>query len=328
MQKVSELVSSSIGDTLTNIKTWKNVMYNVLENGLLGDGVTDDTASLQTLINTAIAAGRKNIFFPHTDTGGQYFVTALTNDNQVEFIGDNASFVGGYSGIISDLGSIANKVSKSGDTMTGDLDMNNHALSNLAKLNIKGQAGLTIESDAITVTQTYHAIDTEGGAANDDLSTINGGAVNDILIIRPADSSRKITIRPQVGNIYSTDNAPIPLYSSASLLTLVKFGGNSWAVVGGSGWNRNNNPATFAASGQQQFDSGFIVKWGLVTGVAHGDKITFPTAFPTACRLALGEVSSNGPAAVGITGLSTTGFNVSFSDSSTGRAVYYIAVGN
>src|SRR5690242_7357004 len=107
MQKVSELVSKNIGDTLTNIKTWKNVMYNVLENGLVGDGVTNDTAALQALINTAIAAGRRTIFFPHTPTGGQYFVTSLTNDNQVDFIGDNSSFVGGYIGTIQNMGAIS-----------------------------------------------------------------------------------------------------------------------------------------------------------------------------------------------------------------------------
>lgn len=106
MQRVNEIVSSNIGDYITNKKTWGNVMYNVLEHGLIGDGTTNDTAALQTLINTAIAAGRKSIFFPHTTTGGQYFVTALTNADQVVFFGDNASFVGGYAGIIHQIGDI------------------------------------------------------------------------------------------------------------------------------------------------------------------------------------------------------------------------------
>lgn len=104
MQKVSTLVSKDIGDTLTNIRTWSGVMYNVLNQGLVGGGTTDDTAALQTLINTAIAAGRKAIFFPH-GTNGQYRVTALTNADQVVFFGDNASFVGGYIGHIFQIGS-------------------------------------------------------------------------------------------------------------------------------------------------------------------------------------------------------------------------------
>lgn len=107
MERVSEMVSSSIGDYLTNRKAWGPVMYNVLENKLVGDGVTDDTAALQTLVNKAIEAGRKAIFFPHTPSGGQYYVTSLTNADQVMFFGDNSSFVGGYSGVIRQLGDLA-----------------------------------------------------------------------------------------------------------------------------------------------------------------------------------------------------------------------------
>lgn len=103
MQKVSTLVSKDIGNTLTNIRTWGGVMYNVLDNGLVGGGTIDDTAALQTLINAAIAAGRKAIFFPH-GANGQYRVTALTDADQVVFFGDNASFVGGYTGTIIQMG--------------------------------------------------------------------------------------------------------------------------------------------------------------------------------------------------------------------------------
>lgn len=106
MQRVSALVSTDIGDYLTNVKTW-GMMYNVLENGLVGDGTTDDTAALQALINKAIAAGRRTIFFPHTPSGGRYYVTALTNASQVDFIGDNCTFVGGYTGTITNLGAPA-----------------------------------------------------------------------------------------------------------------------------------------------------------------------------------------------------------------------------
>jgi len=101
------MLSSSIGDYLTNRKAWGPVMYNVLENKLVGDGVTDDTAALQTLVNKAIEEGRKAIFFPHTPSGGKYYVTALTNTDQVMFFGDNSSFIGGYGGTIRQLGDIA-----------------------------------------------------------------------------------------------------------------------------------------------------------------------------------------------------------------------------
>nr|WP_246627878.1 glycoside hydrolase family 55 protein [Paenibacillus oenotherae] len=79
-------------------------MYNVLECGLVGDGVTDDTAELQALVNMAIAAGSKAIYFPHTSSGGQYYITSVANADQVVFFGDNASFVGGYTGVIYQMG--------------------------------------------------------------------------------------------------------------------------------------------------------------------------------------------------------------------------------
>lgn len=108
MQKVSELVSKSVGDTLTNIKTWGPLMYNALEHGVKGDwdGVkgTDDTEAMQELVNKAIAEGRKCIGLPHTPTGGMYYVTHLDNADQVVFVGDNASFVGGFTGTINQLG--------------------------------------------------------------------------------------------------------------------------------------------------------------------------------------------------------------------------------
>jgi hypothetical protein len=102
--KVIDLLSQNISNAQTNIKNWNNLMYNVLEYKVKGDGVTDDTVALQALVNKAISEGRKAIGFPHTKTGGQYFVTSLTNADQVEFFGDNASFIGGYTGEIAQLG--------------------------------------------------------------------------------------------------------------------------------------------------------------------------------------------------------------------------------
>lgn len=100
MTQASEQIAQQYASAALNKKNWGDLTYNVLVEGLTGDGVTDDTVALQTLVNKAIAAGRKAIFFPH----GTYKVTALTNANQVVFFGDNASFVGGYQGRIWQLG--------------------------------------------------------------------------------------------------------------------------------------------------------------------------------------------------------------------------------
>lgn len=97
---VASIMSKNVGNSLSNLKTWGNVSYQADAYGIVGDGVTDVTGKLQALVNLAISEGRKLIMFPH----GTYYVTSLTNADQVYFIGDNASFTGGYSGTIDQFG--------------------------------------------------------------------------------------------------------------------------------------------------------------------------------------------------------------------------------
>jgi hypothetical protein len=60
---------------------------------------------------------------------------------------------------------------------------------------------LTIASGVITVTGSHHLIDTEGGAATDDLDTINGGVDGMIVVLRDASSSRDVTLKDGTGNL-------------------------------------------------------------------------------------------------------------------------------
>lgn len=64
------------------------------------------------------------------------------------------------------------------------------------------QQNLTIASGAITVTNPYHAIDTEAAAATDDLTTINGTVqAGQILVLRTVNSGRDVTVKDGTGNI-------------------------------------------------------------------------------------------------------------------------------
>jgi len=118
-------------------------------------------------------------------------------------------------------------------TADSDLDMNARSIRNLLTLHLRNATPLTISNGAITVTQTYHSVDTEGGAPTDDLDTINGGNVGDILILRGVSGARKVTVRHGVGNIYTWDGQNITLESgNLNFVQLVKMSATQWVVVG------------------------------------------------------------------------------------------------
>jgi len=71
-------------------------------------------------------------------------------------------------------------------------------------LNVGGVLGLgtaTLASDTMTFTATRMTVDTEDGAKSDSLSTINGGAKGDLLILGPANDARTVVVKHNVGNI-------------------------------------------------------------------------------------------------------------------------------
>lgn len=110
MSSVMEIAMRDMGQLIemanANMKYLPGPILNVGGFGAVADGETDCTDIVQMVIDEAIASGQRTIFFPHGNTG-QYYVTALTNADQVDFIGDNCSFVGGYSGTIQNLGGVA-----------------------------------------------------------------------------------------------------------------------------------------------------------------------------------------------------------------------------
>lgn len=64
-------------------------LENVKRYGAKGDGVTDDSTNIQSAIDTLIAEGRQNLFFPP----GDYIASGLFNNDKVNFVGEGASFV-------------------------------------------------------------------------------------------------------------------------------------------------------------------------------------------------------------------------------------------
>lgn len=60
---------------------------------------------------------------------------------------------------------------------------------------------LTIASGVITVTGSFHTVDTQGDAASDDLDTINGGNTGSLLVLESANAARDTTLKDGTGNL-------------------------------------------------------------------------------------------------------------------------------
>lgn len=87
---------------------------------------------------------------------------------------------------------------------------------------------LTLASDAITVTGTYHLVDTEGAAATDDLVTINGGVDGQLLYLATLTSARDVVIKHATGNIFC--GADRTLNTLADRICLQRRG-TAWHMV-------------------------------------------------------------------------------------------------
>lgn len=79
-----------------------------------------------------------------------------------------------------------------------------------------------IASGVITANQTATRVDTEGGAATDDLDTINGGIDGSLLILRTQSNARDVTVKDGTGNLFLSGDCV--LGRTVDLLTLYKVG--------------------------------------------------------------------------------------------------------
>ncbi|WP_139015891.1 hypothetical protein [Ensifer aridi] len=92
---------------------------------------------------------------------------------------------------------------------------------------------LTIAAGAVTVTTGFHRVDTEGGAATDDLDTINGGTEGQILVIKSTAGTKDVTLKDGTGNLILAGD--MLLDTTSDTITLIKVG-STWQEIA-----RSNN---------------------------------------------------------------------------------------
>lgn len=105
---------------------------------------------------------------------------------------------------------------------------------------------VTLASDAFTATYSQYAVDTQGGAGTDDLSTITAGTgvgAGFLLILTPANVSHVVTAKDSVGNI-KLAGGDFALDSAKKSLTLYYDGGSWVEVARASSGNTVDNTIT------------------------------------------------------------------------------------
>lgn len=132
------------------------------------------------------------------------------------------------------------RVSELSGSTTADLLLSNNPSNNADTVYAQG-AGislgttqtLTIATGAITVPGPgYYRIDTEGAAATDDLDTINGGKVGDIIVLNSVSTSRDPTIKHNTGNILLAGAADFVMTVTQDMVMLIRHvGGTQWVSL-------------------------------------------------------------------------------------------------
>lgn len=89
---------------------------------------------------------------------------------------------------------------------------------------------LTIASGAVTATQGFHSIDTEGDAASDDLDTINGMATGEMCIVVAANAARTVVLKHGTGNLYCQRGQDVSLAEDSDAAILFKVSSSKIAV--------------------------------------------------------------------------------------------------
>jgi len=95
------------------------------------------------------------------------------------------------------------------------------------KLNLK-VTNADISGGVIPFLSSYMVIDTEGDAGSDNLDTIDGGEIGDILILQTENSSRDVTLRHGVGNIWLAGGSNKTLIYVRNKIVLIKASENDW----------------------------------------------------------------------------------------------------
>lgn len=235
---------------------------------------------------------------------------------------------------------VANAVLKSGDTMSGPLNL---AGGDTAVTTAQFDNSTAPATTAFVKRQGIQAAGVSVVSANASLSNSNIGgtvianAASAITLTLPAANSVPAGARIEFLNI-NTGVATAQRAGSDSIygngtavnsmslgagdtLTLESNGSNSWYAVGGSAQLGSAAlfGATLSGNGYQKFPGGLIIQWGIFSSNAGGNTVTLPIAFPNVLLRALGTAGT-GSYVIGL-GSGTTTTQIFYCYDSASKAV-------
>ena len=112
-----------------------------------------------------------------------------------------------------------------------DINMNEKAITNFSQIAMKSSVEATISSGAITITEGHIKVETEGGADNDDLDTINSTQSGEILFLLPSVDTHTVRLRNGVGNIFlkhQVDSSHLSFSSPQGIGTATRYAGGGF----------------------------------------------------------------------------------------------------
>lgn len=167
-----------------------------------------DTAEVMLLSGTQAMAGALNM--------GMHEIKAVH-----EIIAGAAAGVTFYDSNLSLCAVLASAYSGTNDFYT-DVDMQSNDITAIGALVLDVATECTISSGVITVSNSYHSVDTEASAATDDLDTINGGSEGYILVLSAEDSARTVVCKDGTGNLHLVGDFSMDIITDT--ITLISTG--------------------------------------------------------------------------------------------------------
>lgn len=199
---------------------------------LLSPYTTSVTNQASIIMDGSVAAGPKILITGTVTVAGNILSSGPSNLRGFHAQAGSASTATHTFDGDTDTGSYSPGSNQYGITTGGtqriQVDNNETTIKNI--LNLGGDSSLIIASGVITVTQSYHQVDTQSEASTDDLDNINGGSEGSILVLRSLTGARDIVLRDAVGNIRLAGSANFTLLASDDTIMLLRTEGN-WVEV-------------------------------------------------------------------------------------------------